>query len=194
MNHTPAFRGFIIILMLAMRAALTLAPGDARVIASDKPARATTRPALSDEYTELLKRLREYNTDGMDHWTMNSEHLLAGEGDMRDQVIEFVRQPGGLDLLFDRLLDEKSTAAEQLATAELLVYYGQYRLKGDESLWSDRSQRVLAAIEQGRFDSAEKRYPDAPIKEQIVRAARRSEVYRLAARRPTSTTRQSDTK
>ena len=119
---------------------------------------------------------------------MNSEHLFAGEGELRDRVIEFVRQPGALDMLFNRLLAEKIDDSEQLAVAELLVYFGQYRVSGDERLWSDRAQRVLAAVNQGRFDAAEKKYPEAPIKEQIVRAARLSEAHRFPATQAITTT------
>lgn len=156
-------------------------------IATDGPATApvaNTQPALRPEYDALLKELGAYNAEGMDSWTMNSEHLFAGAGDLRDRAISFVRRRGALDLLFSRLLDEKADAPEVLADAELLVYFGQYRLDGDQRLWSERAREVLEAVDKGRLANAEAKYPRAPIKEQVLRAARLSERHYAASTRP----------
>src|SRR5258706_9233622 len=67
---------------------------------------ASTQPSLKQEYSALLKEIIQYNSEGMDAWTMNSEHLFAGMGEMRDRVINFANRRGALDFLFGRLLDE----------------------------------------------------------------------------------------
>ena len=122
---------------------------------------------------------------------MNSEHCLliddedashiVEEGESADpshflqaKVIAFVRRPGALDYIFGRLLDANPDDQEVLAAAQLLIYAGQYYTRLDEVLpESRRAAEVLNAAEEGRFGSAEKRWPQAPIREKIEHAARR---------------------
>jgi hypothetical protein len=129
---------------------------------------------VQEEYRRLLEEIKAYNAEGIDSWTMNSEHLFVGVGDLRDRVISFVRREGTLDLLFATLIDERVGDAEVLAIAELLVYFGQYDQKGDESILSTKAPIVAVAIDKGRLGAAEKRFPGIPIKSRIMYAVQKS--------------------
>jgi hypothetical protein len=86
-----------------------------------------------------------------------------------------VRRPESLDLLFGRILDERTPESELLADVELLVYFGQYEKKGDERISSEKADAVLIAIDVGRLSAAEAKYPEAPIKSQLLRAVCKSQ-------------------
>jgi len=124
--------------------------------------------AVQQEYASLHALIRVNNERGMDAWTMNSEHLFAGEGDVRDRVIRFVRMAPALDMLYGRLLDPATDADEVLVIAELLVYHGQYHLPGDDRLKSQKTDALKRAVDAGRLKDAQRMYPDAPIKDHVL--------------------------
>jgi hypothetical protein len=156
-----------------------------------------TQPGLATEYANLLRRAEKYNKrhPQQSAWSMSADHcLLVDDEDipyilrreedttyltLNHRIIAFVRRPGALDLIFTRLLDGNPDDEEILADAQMLVYAGSYveicdgRERRDEVLpRSRRAGEVLDAAEKGRFISAERRWPDAPIREKIEKAAR----------------------
>jgi hypothetical protein len=136
-------------------------------------------PAVAARYAELVRDAEAYNADNpeMSKWLMNGEHcFVAGavDPDLQDRVIAFVRDPEGLDLIFDRLLDSHPGDLEVLIDAQFLIYAGGYRKTPDEIIeGGKRAQELLTAAENGRFRDAERRYPTAPIRQRIENAARR---------------------
>ena len=140
-------------------------------------------PELERTYGELLRDVKAYNEPPgeVSGWLMNSEHLFHGVDDpldadsLRNRAIRFTRLPGGLDLLLGRLADRRVGADEVLAVAEVLVYYGQHHLPGDEAIGSRRTEEVREAIRQGRLEEAERRYPRPPIRRQIGYALDKAE-------------------
>jgi hypothetical protein len=111
---------------------------------------------------------------------MNSEHLFLTSDDplkpdlLQERVTKFSRLPGGLDLLVDRLLDKNCKADETLAISEILVFYGEVNLKGDEQVKSARAVEAIRQIENDSLADAEHRFPDAPIRRQLILALRKA--------------------
>jgi hypothetical protein len=136
--------------------------------------------AIRGEYAKIYQTAKQYNAANpeMDRWLMNCEHcFLTGWTDEKlyEEVIAFVRRPGSLDFMFGHLLDGELSDEEILIDAEILIYAGEYRETYGEVIdVGKRAKELLSATESGRFISAEKRYPEAPIREKIENAARRS--------------------
>jgi hypothetical protein len=159
---------------------LILLTANFRVIASNT----TTKPSIKDEYSRLLKDVVAYN-DGrsgeISGWLMSPEHLFLGIDDplspqsLQHRVIRFSRLPGGLDLLFGRIIDRKTDDDEILAVAEILVFYAQQHEPGDEKIMSTLGNDVRNAVKSGRLVNTEKKFPEASIRDPIVWAVEKSD-------------------
>ena len=161
---------------------------------------AATQPKLAAEYANLLRRAEKENVkhpEMLNAWGMNCEHCLFVDDEdapllakqdsdttnllLQAEVIAFVRRPGALDYIFNALLSGNLNDAEVLADPQILVYAGEYygevngKERRDEILPPNtRAVEILEAAQKGRFNSAEKRWPEAPIREKIENAARRA--------------------
>jgi hypothetical protein len=145
----------------------------------------TSSQSLLDEYARLLTDVKKYNQTGsgtVGAWLISPEHLFLGADEnelapesLLQRAIRFSRLPGGLDLLFDRIVDPKTDDDEILAVAEILVFYAQQHEVGDEKVMSKIGNDVRNAINSGRLVNAEKKFPDTPIRERIVWAIEKSD-------------------
>jgi hypothetical protein len=174
MRICHVMRPLLFVLGLWACAASSLAAG------TTQPA---TSPSLEEQYTFLLSRAKDFNArcSDINPWIMDVEHcfltrLKEGSPDLlRTEVIAFVRTPGAMDLLFDRLLGQGADDAEVLAIAEMLMFAGEHRETPDERIGrSYRAKAALDAANEGKFLATERRYPKAPIREKIINAARRA--------------------
>jgi hypothetical protein len=136
-------------------------------------------PGLHAIYEKLAADVAAYNGNPpeMDAWTMNPEHLFLGIDDptsvdsLRERSAAFSRQKGGLDFLFDKLLNHGTSEEEILGIAEILVFFGQETRKGDGELFTQKAELVKAAIHEEQIKRAIAKYPDAPIEREILYSA-----------------------
>ena len=153
-------------------------------MARKRSERPVAHPAAADprlaEFLKLEGEISEYNgtPPRLSGWVLNSEHLFA-DADSDDpesllqRVIGFSRKPGALDLLFDKLLQKQSTAVDKLVVTEILVYFGQYHLPGDDALRSVKARDVERALQDGLYAELDKQ-SDAPIQRFIQYAVDRA--------------------
>ena len=134
----------------------------------------TTEPALDAQYATLARDIVEYNgtPPRIGAWTLNSEHLFLGIDDplapdsLRQRTIRFSRRPGALNFLFARLVAPTTSPEDQLVITEILVFFGQYHLPGDEAIRAPAALEARGALQRGAFIQLDKRF-DAPVQRMI---------------------------
>jgi hypothetical protein len=102
---------------------------------------------------------------------------------LTQRAIRFSRQPGALNLLFSKLSSSKASAEEVLIITEMLVFYGEYHVAGDESIEAPAAADVDRLLKEGRFAEVEKKF-DAPI-QRVLSYALDKALKRVPPRRPT---------
>ena len=118
---------------------------------------------------------------------MNSDHLFVGLDDdlpenLRDRAIAYSRLPGGLQFLYDKLRDERSSTVDVVAVVEILVYYGEFDVSGDETIPLTTFPPYESLISSEQVSRAIQAYRDAPIKEVLLLACRKTVQRNLAIR------------
>lgn len=152
----------------------SLALAGCRSTANDKPSTATSpAPVKSeswiDEYDQLVKEIVEYNGPSpvqIGAWTMNTEHLFPGDltdpNILRNRVIRFLRKPGVLNGLFEKLAAPQISAESTLIIAEMLVFFGQYHVAGDEGIKAPAAADVDRLLKRGAFADLDTMF-DSPV-------------------------------
>jgi hypothetical protein len=166
--------------VIATLAAALCAPWCGCHTAADtgSPTEPPTKPILIDsvvdEYARLSQDIAEYHGEPprMNAWTLNAEHLFLGTddpfepGSLRQRAIRFSRRPGALDMLFTKLASPDASANTLLTITEILVFYGQYHLAGDEMIAAPAAADADRLLKSGAFAYLDKRF-DAPVQRML---------------------------
>ena len=143
---------------------------------ADSVARTMVSAEVKRDYHGLLNRILSYPAKPSTSWEMMPDHLFSIQADdhenlrLGDACIRFTRRDGALDLLFEKIIDTSTPDVELLAVAEILVFWAGYELPEDASKTSHLGLAAQLAIDSGRLNGVQQRYPSLPIKNHIMRA------------------------
>jgi hypothetical protein len=140
------------------------------------------KPTTIAEYTAIRERIGSNPAANMTLWGMSYDHLFSNDcyGDpgsdvaLRQRCRRFVRIPGTLDFLFDKVIDPKTSDSDILAVTQILVFWGMDDEEGDALIQSERAADLLVSLERGRAVTAEKTYPDLEIRHYLTIAAKKA--------------------
>lgn len=129
---------------------------------------------LDTAYQALRARIAAHNKEvPVSDWLMNSEHLFVEDDSLRDPVIQYSRKPGGLDFLFAKVLDAKTSSEDLLVISEILVYFGGHPEPGDEGITANFAGAAVKAVANGRAVKADAEF-NAPVGRKIREAAEKT--------------------
>jgi len=133
--------------------------------------------SLDADFAALSRRIQAANTQfPPDAWMVSSEHLFLFDDQLRSDVIGFSRRPRALDLLFQKVLNQKTSDDTLLIIAEICVYFEGYQASGDTAIKSSYASALTLALDRGRTASADQRYGNCisyPLRQAAIKAASR---------------------
>jgi hypothetical protein len=156
-QHPNAVRALIATVALLLSISARDSFADSGAAASQSTTAPSETRELQKTHQELRSRIIAHNkVTPVSAWLINDEHLFVEDDSLRDPVIQFSRKPGGLDFLFGKVLDPRTSNEDLLVIAEIVVYFGGHPEEGDEKVRSNLASGSRVILAGNRRDVLKK--------------------------------------
>jgi hypothetical protein len=152
-----------------------------RVHQTSFPAHSTD---LTIEYKNILDRIGVTPSSLADPWSLSYDHIFSGfdhadvdqQGTTLRQACEiFVRKNGAIEFLFARVIALSTSDDELFKIAEILTFWIGVDEPIDASIIPINTNDFLKALNDGRADQLDDKYPNLWLKGRLYAAAKKIE-------------------